>query len=80
MYVKNLYLLFWMSHAMFVEAAFVNELIRHIFQLDFYLVGLVRFLSNVFLSALNEEFGLGFFKGFCCSFQGFCLSLHFFRI
>ena len=45
MYVKKLlYVLFWMIYAMFVEAAFINELLRHIFQLKFYLVDLVRFL------------------------------------
>ena len=48
---KNIYVLFWMSNAMFVEAASFDLLLNYIFRLNFYLVDLVRFLySDFFLS------------------------------
>ena len=45
---KMLYVLFWMSYGMFVEAGFINELLHHIFRLNFYLIYLVRYLYSDF--------------------------------
>ena len=53
---KNLYVLFWISCDMFVEASSLKSSLCHIFGLDFYLVDLVHFLYIDFSSALHEEF------------------------
>ena len=57
---KKLYVLFWMSYTMFVEAAFLDELLRHIFWLNFYLGDLVCFSYSDFFSAWHEEFSFSF--------------------
>ena len=67
---KLLYVLFWMSYAMFFETAFLNELLRHISRMNFYLVDLVRFLYSDFPQPRMKNLA-SIFNGFCCSSQGF---------
>ena len=50
---KKPHVQFWMSYAMFLEAAFLNELLRHIFRFKFYLVNLVRFSYICFFLSLK---------------------------
>ena len=49
---KKNFVLFWMGSDMFVEAAFLNKILRHIFRPKHYQVYLVRFLYSDFLLRL----------------------------
>ena len=57
---KMLYVLFWISYAMLVEAAAFKSLLRHIFRLDLYSVDLVHFSYIDFTLYSHEEFSCNF--------------------
>ena len=50
---KMFYLQFLMSYAMFFEATFINEYLRHIFRLKLSLVDLVLFCTLFFSLSLT---------------------------
>ena len=57
---KILYVLFWISYDMLVEASSLKSSLRNIFGLGPYSVDLVHFLYIDFSSASHEEFSCNF--------------------
>ena len=57
---KILYVLFWISYAMLVEASSLKSSLRHIFGLGLYSVDLVHFLCIYFSLSSHEEFSCNF--------------------